>query len=235
MPLVIPAMAIGDASSIDSAKVHGDMARKRPARSFATIDDVRAAFPDEQSAIDFVTARRWSRGLSCPLCGNTDQERIRRLNRLGGSADPTPTNRYQCYECRRRFSFKVGTIFEQSKVPIRSWFIAIWLATNCSKGITSVILSETLGITQNSAWYLRQRLRQAAATPSFHQDMAGRRDTARFPARRSDLAVSKFTTGATTPPRLPRFKLQISFDEALVRFVDVKPSEMTSLAHPSAG
>ena len=131
-------------------------------QTFKTLPQMLAAFPTEQSAIDHLTAIRWSQGKFCPLCGVTD-----RVGTLTG------TNTHKCYACRKRFSIKVGTIFQDSKLPLRTWYAAIWMITNHPKGIASTTLATDLGITQKSAWFVLHRLRHAARTDSFNAPLSG--------------------------------------------------------------
>ena len=70
--------------------------------------------------------------------------------------------------CKDTFSILVGTIFENTKLPLKVWFGAIWLLTNHPKGIPSTTLAKDLGITQKSAWFVLHRLRHAAHTQSFN-------------------------------------------------------------------
>lgn len=133
-------------------------------QSFKTLPQMFAAFPTEQSAIDHLTALRWGNGKFCPLCGNADEKKIGTL---------TGTNTHKCYACRKRFSIKVGTIFQDTKLPLRTWFAAIWMITNHPKGIASTTLATDLGITQKSAWFVLHRLRHAARTDSFNAPLSG--------------------------------------------------------------
>jgi len=127
-------------------------------QSFKTLPQLIAAFPTEQHAVDHFTSIRWADGKFCPLCGNADEARIGTL---------TGTNTHKCYVCRKRFSIRVGTIFQDTKLPLRTWFAAIWMITNHPKGIASTTLATDLGITQKTAWHVLHRLRHAARTPSF--------------------------------------------------------------------
>ncbi len=127
--------------------------------AFKTLPELFAAMPTEQAAIDHFTAIRWGAGKFCPLCGNADAARIGTL---------TGTNTHKCYVCRKRFSIRVGTIFQDTKLPLRTWFAAIWLITNHPKGIASTTLATDLGVTQKTAWFVLHRLRHAARTPSFN-------------------------------------------------------------------
>ena len=72
-----------------------------------------------------------------------------------------------------RFSIRVGTIFEDSKLPLKKWFMAIYLITSHKKGIASTTLAKDLGITQKSAWFVLHRLRHAAQTHSFNKPLNG--------------------------------------------------------------
>jgi transposase-like protein len=133
-------------------------------KTFKTLPELFAAFPTEQSAIDHFTAIRWANGKFCPLCGNTDAARIGTL---------TGTNVHKCYVCRKRFSIRVGTIFQDTKLPLRTWYAAIWMITGHPKGIASTTLSTDLGITQKTAWFVLHRLRHAARTASFNAPLKG--------------------------------------------------------------
>jgi len=133
-------------------------------QQFKTLPQMFAAFPTEQSAIDHLTALRWANGKFCPLCGNADEKKIGTL---------TGTNTHKCYACRKRFSIKVGTIFQDTKLPLRTWFAAIWMITNHPKGIASTTLATDLGITQKTAWFVLHRLRHAARTDSFNAPLSG--------------------------------------------------------------
>ena len=70
-------------------------------------------------------------------------------------------------------SIKVGTIFEDSKIPLRKWFIAIWLITSHKKGIASTTLDKDLKVTQKNAWFMLHCLRLAARTRSFNRPLEG--------------------------------------------------------------
>jgi len=130
-------------------------------KSFKSLIELFEAFPDEQSAIDHLRALRWKNGAFCPYCGGT---------RIMHFSDKRT---HKCSDCRQRFSIKVGTIFEDTKLPLRKWFAAIWLITAHKKGIASTQLATDLSITQKSAWFVLHRLRYAARTKSFARPLAG--------------------------------------------------------------
>lgn len=123
--------------------------------------DLMAAFPDEQSCVDHLREIRWRDGEFCPHCGG---------NRVYHFTD---RKTFKCGDCKQRFSIKVGTIFEDTKLPLQKWFMAIWLITNHPKGIASTTLAKDLKITQKTAWFVLHRLRHAATTKSFNAPLSG--------------------------------------------------------------
>lgn len=128
---------------------------------FKTLTDLMIAFQDPQTAIDHFTSIRWTDGAVCPYC---EHDKCYELSQK---------NKFKCADCTRKFSVTVGTIFENTKLPLRIWFGAIWLITNHPKGIASTTLAKDLGITQKSAWFVLHRLRHAARTRSFNKPMTG--------------------------------------------------------------
>lgn len=131
---------------------------------FETLDELTQAFPDELTCIKHFEAIRWAHGAFCPYCGNTNSARIYHFS---------DGRNHKCGECRQRFSIKVGTIFEDTKLPLRKWFIAIWMITSHKKGIASTQLAKDLGITQKTAWFVMHRLREASTTGSFNRMLDG--------------------------------------------------------------
>src|SRR5213595_2906401 len=110
--------------------------------------------PDQEAARLYLEARLWPKGARCPVCGLT--ERI--TTRKGGY--------YRCNQCSEDFTVRTGTIFERSHVPLHKWIYAMYLLVTSRKGISSMQLSKEIGITQKSAWFVLQRLRQACG-PDF--------------------------------------------------------------------
>jgi transposase-like protein len=111
-------------------------------------------FHDEKAAYKYVEKHIWADGRSCPHCGVVD-----RSGELKGKS--TRIGVYKCYECRKPFTVKVGTIFESSHIKLHIWLQAIFLMSSSKKGISSNQLHRVLGITLKSAWFLSQRIREA--------------------------------------------------------------------------
>ena len=106
-------------------------------------------FPDSESARVYLEARLWPNGVRCPVCGLPD----RITERKGGY--------YRCNQCKEDFTVRTGTIFERSHVPLHKWLYSMYLLVTARKGISSLQLSKEIGITQKSAWFVLQRLREA--------------------------------------------------------------------------
>ncbi len=129
---------------------------------FDSLFDLQAAFPDEQACLDHLRAIRWRDGEYCPHCGGT---------RIYHFSDK---RNFKCGDCRQRFSIKVGTIFQDTKLPLCKWFVAMWMITNHPKGIASTTLAKDLKITQKTAWFVLHRIRHAARTRSFNMPLKGK-------------------------------------------------------------
>ena len=126
----------------------------------------RPEFYDEQAAYDYVEAKVWPHGPTCPRC----QER-KRVGKLSGKS--TRIGSYKCYKCRKPFTVKIGTIFEKSHVPMHVWLQAIYLMCASKKGISSNQLHRTLGVTLKTAWFMSHRIREAMRTGEFDVPMGG--------------------------------------------------------------
>jgi transposase-like protein len=128
---------------------------------FKSLYEYFSAIPDEQAAVDYFKAIRWANGEFCPYCGNTQ------IYALKGDRS------WKCAACRQKFSIRVGSIFEDSKIPLRKWLAAVWLITSHRKGIASAQLARDIDVTQKTAWFMLHRLRHAARTRSFNRQMGG--------------------------------------------------------------
>ena len=117
-----------------------------------TLQQAILFFSDYASCHAAVTAIRWPDGVvKCPTCGS---ENVTYLENA---------KVWKCYAKHpcAKFSLKVGTIFEDSAVPLQKWLPALWLVTNCKNGISSYELGRALGVTQKTAWFMLSRLRLA--------------------------------------------------------------------------
>ncbi len=123
-----------------------------------TLQQAIQFFAKYENCRDFMVSVRWPDGkVRCPQCGS-DKVTYLENARL-----------YRCYgeHPRQKFSLKVGTIFEDSPIPLEKWLPAVWLIVNCKNGISSYEIHRALGVTQKSAWFMMHRIRLAMQTRSF--------------------------------------------------------------------
>ena len=111
-------------------------------------------FHNEEAAFAFVEARVWPEGPNCPHCGG-----VERISKMQGKS--TRLGLYKCYQCRKPFTVRMGTVFEASHVPLHIWLQAMYLVAGSKKGISSNQLHRTLGVTLKTAWFMAHRIREA--------------------------------------------------------------------------
>ncbi len=121
-----------------------------------TLQEAVAFFSDPQRTFDYAVKLRWPDGkVTCPRCQSTEHSFVstRRL--------------WFCKDCKKQFTVKVGTIFEDSALGMDKWMIAVWLIVNAKNGISSYEVARALGITQKSAWFMMHRVRLAMQDKSI--------------------------------------------------------------------
>ncbi|HWF78145.1 MAG TPA: IS1595 family transposase [Caulobacteraceae bacterium] len=111
-------------------------------------------FHNEEAAYQYVEERLWPNGPVCPHCGG-----VERIGKMGGKS--TRIGTYKCYQCRKPFTVKVGTIFESSHVSMRHWLQAMYLMASSKKGISANQIHRLLGCTLKTGWFIEHRLREA--------------------------------------------------------------------------
>ena len=114
-------------------------------------------FSDADVCLNFVAELRWPDGATCPRCRSEDNYflKTRKI--------------WKCKGCKKQFSIKVGTIFEDSPIGLDKWLPALWMVVNCKNGISSYELARALGVTQKTAWFMTHRIRLAMQTESFQK------------------------------------------------------------------
>lgn len=124
-----------------------------------------SAFTEDQ-AREYLEALRWPDGPTCPRCGSD------RTTRLQGKS--TPAGTLKCKDCRAKFTLRVGTIFEDSPIPLRKWVMAFHLLCSSKKGFSAKQLQRNLGLgSYESAWFMAHRIRHSMAAGSFAPPLAG--------------------------------------------------------------
>jgi transposase-like protein len=120
-------------------------------KDYMSIPEFYKRFPTELACHDFIVAERWNGKPKCTHCGNDKVYRV--ADSMG----------YKCAGCRMRFSVRHGSIMEGSKLPLQTWLLAIYMLTTARKGISSVQFAKELGVTQKTAWFVANRVREACA------------------------------------------------------------------------
>ena len=127
-------------------------------RKGLTVIQLLKLFPDDKTAEKWFEQQRWPNGRVCPDCGSLNTREI-------PNRKPMP---YRCRDCRKHFSVTKGTVMQSSKLGLQKWAIAIYLMATNLKGVSSMRIYRELGITQKTAWYLMQRVREGFfASPSY--------------------------------------------------------------------
>jgi transposase-like protein len=111
-------------------------------------------YHNEDAAFAYVERIVWPNGPVCPHCGG-----VERISKMQGSA--TRKGLHKCYQCRKQFTVRQGTIFESSHVPLHLWLQAIFFVAGSKKGVSSNQLHRTLGVTLKTAWFMSHRIREA--------------------------------------------------------------------------
>ncbi|MDE2774048.1 MAG: IS1595 family transposase [Gemmatimonadota bacterium] len=138
------------------------MAKRGPGKSHRegiSIIELGDMFPTEEAAVKWFERAVWGSERCCSRCGSLDTHEV-------PNAKPMP---YRCRDCKKYFSVRTGTVMERSKVPVRKWVYAIYLDVTSLKGVASMKIYRDLKVTQKTAWFMQQRIREAFQTtgPAF--------------------------------------------------------------------
>ena len=120
-----------------------------PSKSTISTFQLFQLFPDQESARNYLEARRWPEGPRCPVCEGGERITTRK------------DGYYRCNACKVDFTVRTGTIFERSHVPLHKWLYSMYLLMTARKGISSLQLAKEIGVTQKTAWFILHRLREA--------------------------------------------------------------------------
>jgi len=116
-------------------------------------------FSDLDVATEYFAKARWPEAPVCPACGVMDEKHYYLKTRRV----------WKCRDCKKQFSAKVGTVFEDSPIGLDKWLPAMWMVVNCKNGISSYELARNLGVTQKTAWFMSHRIRLAMQTGTFEK------------------------------------------------------------------
>ena len=128
---------------------------------FHSLVDMLMVFNTKEKCVEHLAKLRWSNGVQCPRCNGSKVNFIKK--RLI----------WWCGACKKQFSVRYGTIFEESRLPLRKWFMAIWLHTSHKKGVSSCQLAKDIGVTQKTAWFMLGRIRKVMSHLTDSRAMLG--------------------------------------------------------------
>ncbi|MGH9664478.1 MAG: transposase [Bryobacteraceae bacterium] len=128
-----------------------------------TLQDAILYFSDADNCLNYLVARRWPNGVTCPRCG---------------SANVGFVKSRRIWQCKTRhdhaqFTLKTGTIFEDSPISLDKWLLAMWMLANCKNGVSSYKISRATGISQKSTWFMLQRIRLAMLDSATQGKLGG--------------------------------------------------------------
>src|SRR5260370_13266415 len=130
---------------------------KRNAQRINTLQDAVVYFSDPNNALDYMANKLWPKGVTCPTCGRKDVVFLKNQRK------------WQCksVHAKRQFTAKVGTVFEDSPIPLEKWLPVMWMLSNCRNGVSSCEIARRIGVTQKSAWFMLHRIRLAMQNGSL--------------------------------------------------------------------
>jgi transposase-like protein len=121
-------------------------------------------FSNPDNCIDYIAIRRWPNGVICPGCGSAKVSQFNPKRRTWKCGSHHP---------KREFSIKVGTIYEDSPIPLDKWLTATWMLTNCKNGVSSYEIARDVKVSQKAAWFMLQRIRLAMQDDFFGSKLNG--------------------------------------------------------------
>lgn len=135
--------------------------------------DLAQSFATEEAAISFLEKTLWPDGPACPHCGLIGEAYRLQSKSTTASKNKMRPGLWKCKDCRKKFTVKMGTIFEDSHIPLRKWLLAIHMICASKKGMSSHQFHRQLGITYKSAWFMTHRIRWAMQQGPFLELLKG--------------------------------------------------------------
>ncbi len=137
-----------------------------------TLDKINSHFASDDTAREYLELILWPHGAVCPHCKNADAKRIYKIQ--ANPAKKIRAGLHRCAECNKEFTVTIGTIFEDSHIPLRKWLVAAYMICSSKKGISSLQLQRNLGLgSYRTALFMTHRIRHALKDPSFSDKLTG--------------------------------------------------------------
>lgn len=132
------------------------------------LQEIPLACIDETAAVEFMEKQRWGNMPACPRCGCIEVHKMK-----GNNGERNKRYLWRCHGCKKQFTVRIGTVFEDSRIPLRIWCYAFWRACASKKGISALQISRECSITHKSALFLLHRIRYAMAEPNRQEKLKG--------------------------------------------------------------
>jgi transposase-like protein len=143
-----------------------------PTPADLTLDEIQSRFADDTKARDYLEAIRWPNGVICPHCKQNDQSAFWKIEE--NKKKKVRAGLRQCVPCGKQFTCTVGTIFEDSHIPLRKWLVAWYLLCASKKGISACQIQRMLGLgSYRTAWMMMHKIRYALQSPAFETKLSG--------------------------------------------------------------
>jgi transposase-like protein len=137
-----------------------------------TLDKINSHFASDDTAREYLELILWPHGAVCPHCKNADAKRIYKIQ--ANPAKKIRAGLHRCAECNKEFTVTIGTIFEDSHIPLRKWLVAAYMICSSKKGISSLQLQRNLGLgSYRTALFMTHRIRHALKDPMFSDKLSG--------------------------------------------------------------
>ena len=145
------------------------MNQEMPLPEDLTLDNILVNLSSDDKAREYLETWLWPNGATCPRCKSNDPQRVYKM-----TSKSTRAGLHNCKTCRRQFTVTVGTIFEDSHIPLRKWLVAWFLICSSKKGISSLQLQRVLDLgSYRTALFMSHRIRHALRDTSFNKQLTG--------------------------------------------------------------
>jgi transposase-like protein len=133
--------------------------QNRSTKHDATIQELPLACADERAAVEFMERKRWGDSPSCPHCGGLNPYQMKDSK----TGERQANFRWRCHDCKEQFTVRIGTVFEDSRIPLRHWCYGFWRAATSKKGVSALEIHRHTGVSYKSALFMLHRIRFAMA------------------------------------------------------------------------
>lgn len=131
--------------------------QNRSTKNDPVLQDLPLACADERAAVEFLEKQRWGEHPACPHCGDMDVYQMRDSK----TGERQKNYRWRCRGCKKQFTVRVGTVFEDSRIPLRHWCYAFWRASVSKKGVSALEIKRQTGLSYKSALFMMKRIKFA--------------------------------------------------------------------------